>query len=113
MTEYVGFSHSEKKFGQKSFLMAQLEILDSLRNIGEYKKLRQEELVLKIALKMKINEMFQKLEELNRLMPKSSFKVETPEDKILKIEKEKKVIREGELGEEIARIRRQLERIGD
>ena len=113
MTEYVGFNYSEKKFGQKSFLMAQLEILDSLKNIGEYKKLRQEELALKIALKVKISETLQKLEELNGLMPKSSFKVETPEDKIMKIEREKKVIREGELGEEIARIKRQLERIWD
>jgi hypothetical protein len=73
-SEYVGMSNNERVFGQKELLNMQLDMLNTLGRLKHYKKLREEEHVLKIALKSKIGQSKDALEKLKGLLPKTEYK---------------------------------------
>ena len=107
-SEYVKISSPEKRYGEKHLLSAQLELLDLIQRFGKYKNLRNEELVLKVTLKNKIEETVNLIEKLERLLPRASYQAPTPEEK----EKErKKKERKLSLQEEIEKVKEKLMKI--
>lgn len=74
VSEYVKISASESYYGQKNLLHAQLELLDLIKRIRNFKSLRDEELMLKVTLKSKAKEVTGTLEALNRTLPVSHYK---------------------------------------
>lgn len=109
MVEYVRFSRPERLYGNRSLLHVQLETLEILRRIKAFQKLRNEELVLKIALKKKLDECAEALKVLDKLLPHAKMpwmhkKHEIEEE----IEKESEI---HTLDDEVEEIRRKLERL--
>jgi hypothetical protein len=104
-TEFVRLSSPEKDFGEKNLLQSQLELLDLLQRFQKYKELRNEELVLKVTLKTKVEEALSFIDKLEKLLPKSTLKELTPEDKAKARAKIEKALT---LEEEIDRIRNKL-----
>ena len=74
--EHVLLKSDEKSYGEKQLLNSQLEILKALKRFDAYKTLRSEELMLKIALKNKINDAMKSLDLLDKLLPKPTIKQE-------------------------------------
>ena len=74
-------SHGERIYGQKHLIQSQIELLDIGRGLGVYKKLRQEELTLKIALKSKVGEAKILIETIESALPKSNYKLDASLDK--------------------------------
>ncbi len=72
-SEYVRFKKSEKKSIQKSFLTSQILLLDSLKRYNIYRKLRTEEMLLKIALKTKIEHVNNDMKSFEKFMPKTNL----------------------------------------
>lgn len=70
MIEYVKLTKPEVVYSQKNLFKSQLELLNTLKSYHEYKKLRKEEFVLKVALKSKIDETKNSLKLLDSLLPK-------------------------------------------
>ena len=103
-SEFVRFSEAERVYGQKSFLHAQLGMLDMVKSFRDYKELRKKELELKVSLKARIGEAFSLLEKLENKLPKTSFK----ESKVSK-KGRKKVLSVKEEMEELKRKLAQLQ----
>lgn len=106
-SEYIGLSQEQKVFWQKSFYQTELEILQIAKNLEVYKQLRKQEFLLKIALKNKIGEMHTMLTELERNLPKTHYKIETPEER----KKSKELIEDLTLQQEIESIRKKIEEL--
>lgn len=70
MIEYVKLTRSEVVYSQKNLFKSQLELLNTLKFYHEYRKLRKDEFVLKVALKSKIDEAKNSLKILDSLLPK-------------------------------------------
>ncbi len=108
MTEYVRFSGLESKYGQKNLLYGELGLLNVVRRVKEFHKLRQEEIVLRLTLKKKIEEFLDNLQLLDRLLP---------QDKLPGLDRKKReeelMEMKGELSleQEIEVIRRRLEKL--
>jgi len=73
-SEYVRLTIPEKVFGQKHLLQSQLELLDSLQHLRNFKLLRGEEFVLKIALKSKIGEALETISKFEKMLPSTSYR---------------------------------------
>lgn len=95
-SEYVRLSSTEKIFGTKALLHAQLETLNTLKHLKEYKKLRNEEFLLKVQLKSQITESLALLKEFEKKLPKTSFvhKTKKKDEKTAKMESELAQIKE-------------------
>ena len=113
MTEYVKFSGPESVYGQKYLLHSELDLIGIVKKIKNYKKLRQEELVLRVALKEKIDSFLESLKMLDKLLP---------HDKLPGLSKKRHahdvpgVTQDREslsLEQELEIIRRRLERLGE
>lgn len=110
MVEYVRFSGHESLFGEKHLLHCQLSVLNIMKRIINYKKLREEELVLKIALKKRVVEILETLEMLDKILPHSRMAgLIRRENKVKEIDKKK----EGALTleQELELIRRKIENL--
>ena len=84
-TEYVRLTNSEKIFGNRNMLHAQLEFLNSMRGFKKFRDLRNNEFILKVSLKNRIGEFHALLYKFESLLPKTSYKVETKKEKGKKI----------------------------
>ena len=104
--EYVRLSYPERIYGQKNFLQGQLEILDLAKSMQEYKRLRKEDLVLKITLKTLVHEVKDLVGKFDRYLPHVKFKAK-PKEK----GEEKEEWVDLTLEEEIERVRRKLEKL--
>ena len=106
MTEYVRFNGIESVYGQKNLLYGELDILNISKRIKDFTKLRQEELILRLTLKKKIEDFLENVELFDKLLP---------QDKLPGLDKKKKeheAIKEGlSLEQEIEVIRRRLEKL--
>lgn len=104
--EYVGLNGTERYFGQGSLLKAQLELLGMIRSFQVYTLLRKEELLLKVSLKMKIEEVQKCIADLEKLFPKTIYSdpYSVGEEKV-----EKKSKEELDLQSEIESIKRKLQ----
>ncbi len=69
MTEYVRFFATESLYAQKHLLHSQLELLNIIKKLRNYEKLRQEDFVLKVAVKSKIDGVLESLNLLDKLLP--------------------------------------------
>lgn len=109
--EYVGLTHSEKVYGQRHLLQAQLEMLDSMQRLQNYKNYRKEELVLKLTLKNKLGEILGLLADMDKILPKPTYKIkgvkEEGEEAIWNVEEEEELT----LEDEIELVRRKLENL--
>ena len=106
-SEYIGFSAAEKVFVMKDFLQSQLELLQSMNALHNFKKIRQEELFLKISLKNRVEELLEVISKLEKILPKTSEKIENSEER----KKEKKLEKDLSLEREIEGIRGKLENL--
>lgn len=115
--EYIRFLSPQVKYGQKAILESQLNLLSSLKHLREYKNLRDQELILKIHLKKKVEELRSSMDLLERALPKTQFKEEKQQaQEIIKeaimvpsmLHDEKKEL---SLEQELESIRRKLARI--
>jgi len=106
-SEYVRLSYPERAYGQRNFLQAQLEILDLARGMQVYKKLRMDELVLKVTLKTLIHEVKTLIDKFDRYLPHVKYKAKKVEPG-----EEKEEWVDLSLEEEIERVRRKLEKLG-
>jgi hypothetical protein len=70
MAEYVKFSGAERLYGEKNILHSELEVLNFVKGIKEYKEVRKESLILRIALKNKLEELDEAMKMLDKLLPK-------------------------------------------
>ena len=104
--EYVRLSATKKVYSEKNLLQAQLDLISLIKRLENYKSIRSEELLLKIALKNKIEELKNLIALLEKLLPKTSFAEEKypPETKENKKERKKKL----SLEEEVEEIRRKI-----
>ena len=107
-TEYIKFSVPERIYGDKNLLHSELELLGIIKRIRNYKKLRKDDLILKLTLKKKIEEFLDNLQLLDRLLP---------QDKLPGLDRKKReeelMEMKGELSleQEIEVIRRRLEKL--
>jgi len=102
--EYVRISKPEQIYGQKNLLLAQLNLLTSLKYYHSFRELRKRELMLKIELKKKVEEAQQSLSLLDALLPKIARK-SIPAEKIAAPEPEKKL----SLIQEIEALRQKIQ----
>jgi len=124
MTQYVKLSPEEQLFGAKGLLEAQAGILTSMQHLENYRRLREEELKMKILIKKIMGEAKENLSALNKLLPeppapkKSRKKEQEVEEKSVeennetRVPKRTKVIRMTKEPEEnISPIEQELEEI--
>jgi hypothetical protein len=104
--EHVRISFTEGIYGQRNLLHSQLELLDSMKKLKAYKKLRREEFALKMGLKIKVEEAIGFLDKLNRALPRTKYIAEEEEPR----GKKKKSV-EPSLQEEIDLVKRKLIRL--
>ncbi len=107
-SEYVKLSPQEKYFGEKNLLQSQLELLHLIQSFQKYKSLRNEELVLKVTLKNKIEETLGWIDKMERLLPVAHYKTPVlPEAERERKKRERKL----SLEQEIEKIRQRLTRL--
>ena len=112
MTEYVRFSPQESIYGEKSILHSELLLLRIVKIVRNYKRLRKEDLVLRFALKKKIEEILEGLKLLDKVLPHDKLP-ELNKKKPKSGKEEEKEDMEGlSLEQELEVIRRKLERLG-
>ncbi len=113
--EYVKFSGREGLYGEKNLLKTELGMLGFIRRIRTYKKLRNEELALKIVLKKKVDEVKEQLEILDKILPHTKMggliKRPKPKNENIALSIEDKAALT--LEQEVETIRRKLEMLKD
>src|SRR3989344_5801755 len=72
--EYIRLSEDEITYAKKNLLTTEFESLKTLKNLQNYKELRNSELLLKISLKTSLDSLQQQLALLDKLLPHSSWK---------------------------------------
>jgi len=108
MTEFVRFVRPEAVYGEKNILHSELGLLSVVKKIRAYKKLRAEELILRIALKKKFDESLECLQILDKLLPHD--KLAGLERRREKAKEEKGLEKENlSLEQELESIRRKIE----
>jgi len=104
-SEYVKISKIEKSYGEKNLLQSQLGLALLLKNVKKYHQSRREELLLKIQLKKKIEEVNNILKNLEKILPK--IKLPEGEEKAETRKKKRSLT----LGDEIREIREKLSKL--
>ena len=105
-SEYIRLSPGERFYGQKYLLQSQIEVLNLVKGFKEFLSLRDEELMLKVALKNKIAETLEFLARLNKILPKTKYK-EEPVNEEEKIRHRERL----SIQEEIDRIKNKLQKL--
>jgi hypothetical protein len=105
-SEHIRLSAYETIYGEKLLLQSQLDILNIMKRSRAYKKMRDEELLLKIQLKTKIDECLNDLQVLEKALPKPTMKEGQKEFPEAKLDKER-----FSLEQEIEEIKRKLSRL--
>lgn len=99
---HIKFEHNEALLGKKEFLYAQINLLELLKKMKDYRSSRKQELILKSRLRNELNTAITKIIEIEEHLPK-----ETKEEiKIIKKVKHKE-------SEERKSIESQLKEIQD
>ena len=79
MSEYIRFLPPSVLYVRKQLLQSQLESLNVLQRLDSYKKMRSQELELKVALKKKLDETEAEILAYIKLMPKVPASYDEPE----------------------------------
>src|SRR3989344_4146898 len=69
--EYIKLSPTEIIYGKRNLLQSQVELLQTLQRYKTYHQLRKEELLLKVALKTKVEEALSSLASLSKIIRKT------------------------------------------
>ena len=90
MTEYIKISALERTHGERSLLESQLNLLDAIKILKNYKEHRKKELLLKIELKNKTLETLESLKVLEKSLPRAHLidKEESADKESFSIEKQ-------------------------
>ena len=104
-SEYVSFTDVERRFIEENYLNVHLEFLGMIKKLKAYSLLRREELLLKIKLKAKFEEIFTKIELFEKCLPKIRSRG-INEERV-----EKKTSEDFNLEREIEEVRWKLERL--
>ena len=102
MVEYVRLLKPSALYAKKQLLQSQLESLNIIKRIKRYHELRKEELILKIALKKKLEDIKTELNIFERFLPKTQ---KGEEDLSMPIERQ---IKRNALEDEINSIKDKL-----
>jgi hypothetical protein len=119
MTQYVKLSPQEQVFGEKGLLQSQASLLVITKRLRNYKKLRIEELMLKLLLKKKLGEVKESFSMLDNLLPPAPIRKEKPIKKAGVIEVQEEIVEEvveekpkvKTLEDEIDEIRQKIARL--
>jgi len=103
MAEYVRLLKPSVLYAKKQMLQSQLESLTIVQRIKKYHELRQEELILKIELKKKLDEAKTEISIFEKMLPKP--RTETEPEFEMPIERQ---LKRNALEEEIESIRTKL-----
>ncbi len=104
--EYIGLDKSERIFAKRNLLHSQMEILEIIKKIREYQKVREEKLAIKLLIKKKANEAIEELKALYKQLPSINEKAK---EELEEIKHEHKKREDLEL--EIEEIKRQIEKL--
>lgn len=74
--EYIRLTPEELRYGKKGLLEAQLYLLNAAKHEAQYKKLRKEEFLLKIALRKSAEDALSSLNLFQSFLPKTVVKEE-------------------------------------
>lgn len=107
--EYVRFENTEAKNHKRALLETQVHVLQSAKQLQTYKKIRAEELLLKIQLKQKVEALYEQLELLNRLLPATEFKLPTHKESAPSNKQDLPEQHSSTLEDELASIQRKLQ----
>lgn len=107
-SEYIHFTGEESAYTQKQVLESELNILTSIKQLQTYKKLRNEEFKIKIALKTKLDEINTELQVLDKTLPLTELKIKN-ENIPIRIHQEKD--EPSSIEDELEVIRQKLARL--
>ena len=107
-SEYVRLSHPEKTYSHKALLQSQIELMNITKRLKEYKRLKKEEFVLKLALGAKIDEALAEIDILEKSLPRVALR---QENKQIPTEDKKQKEENLTLEQEIDLIRQKLSRL--
>jgi hypothetical protein len=79
-SEFIKIQDPTRKYGEKNLLISQLSTINMHQGVKEFKKLRKEELTLKLSLKKRIDEANESLTRLLKLLPKTKLLEPAPEE---------------------------------
>ena len=102
MVEYIGLEPSEQIYAKKNLLYCEMELLNTLKQYQNYKKLRKDVLSLKSLLRRTIIELQDEVKKFDNLLPE----IKRDKFKPFKISTQQKKRRD--LEEEINEIKRQI-----
>ncbi len=121
---YSKIEYEDAVSSRKNVLEMQVNLLNTLKNIEEYKDLRKKELIWKIKMKALLKDVHEKVKDIESKVPKAEELKEYHKDNILKeivtkeekIElreetksKEKKIKKETSIQSELEEIQRKLQ----
>jgi len=95
-------------FIEKSFLTSQINILNSLKKLREYKKARSSEFTSKIKIKSILEEAQSELTVLDKLLPQTSLKTGKEEEIEMLLPEMKGTPKKDSLEDELEKIRKRL-----
>jgi hypothetical protein len=109
-SEFVRFTSAEQVYGEKSLLKLQIELIEAIKKSKKLKTIRNDNYMLKVILKSKIEAVQESLESLKKLLPKPALQDDEP----LALQMPSPVIDKERLTleEEIEMIKQKLERLG-
>lgn len=105
MTEYIKLEKTEKAYTKKHILQSEISLLNSVKRYQEYRKLRKQELLMKILFKEKLEDIKNSLVTFDRFLPRvknHNFKEEEELDK-----------EHHTLEQELDEIKKKLEKLHD
>jgi len=84
MNEYIRLSKEECLYSKRNLLSTEAACLITIKRLKEYKKLRDEEFVLKIAAKKKLNEVIEEMLILEKFLPRAHVPKQSSEENEIK-----------------------------
>ena len=103
---YVKLDYEDALESKKSLLSSEINLLEILRKVKSYRNFRMKELSYKDKLRMELNNLDKKIEELQKSLPNEYSKADKRKNK------EKKVFkRDRDLEEELNDIKKKLARL--
>lgn len=103
---YIKLDYEDALESKKSLLNSEISLLEILRKVKSYRNFRMKELSFKDKLKMELNKLNKKIEELQKSLPSEYSKVDKRKNK------EKKVFnRDRDLEDELNEIKKKLARL--
>jgi len=104
-TRHIRLDYEEALSAKKQLLSCELNLLETLKKIQNFKVLRKKEISTKSKLKIELNSLMKKLNSINLTFPKEEIPVK-------KIKKKEKEVSPG-IQKELEEIKRKLEKLSE